>query len=276
LRIGGRAYYETTDECVVSDHEEVVVVKDDQISTKNTIRLTEPLISHANAHHGQVVEFNINPLPSSKRAVEANCGFQVSFERTPRMPDDNKLHQLPGSLGNYDLFSVDAYADRLPVNIREDGSVFFPMWQREAMWLNFETQRHKCAVRVFMGHVNAVSGLTMEDTASSEDDSRKQDYIVIPGQRWLDGICVAPGVVRQFVAMPRKCPVFLVFIIADWIKSGLDTPWKVKRHQRSSMEGFNLKSRRNSFHLNAYGRTPKTTILQRPNLAALLSTCTSG
>jgi hypothetical protein len=31
-----------------------------------------------------------------------------------------------------------------------------------------------------------------------------QDYVVVPGQEWLDGICVAPGIVRQFVAMPRK------------------------------------------------------------------------
>jgi len=30
----------------------------------------------------------------------------------------------------------------------------------------------------------------------------KQDYIVSPGQLWLDGIAIKPGVVRQFVAMP--------------------------------------------------------------------------
>jgi hypothetical protein len=77
------------------------------------------------------------------------------------------------------------------------------MWQREAMWLNFKPKQHKCAVRAFMGHVNTVSGLTMEETAGKQSDDLKQDYIVIPGQRWLDGICVAPGVVRQFVAMPR-------------------------------------------------------------------------
>ncbi|KAI4919452.1 hypothetical protein J4E90_001586 [Alternaria incomplexa] len=187
---------------VVSDHEEVVVVADDQMSTKNTIRITESLISHANAHHGEPIGFNITPLPSSKRAIEANCGFHMSLERTPRMPDDNKLHQLPGSLGSYDLFSVESYADRLPNEIRDSGGVFFPMWQREAMWLNFEPTKRKCAVRIFMGHVNAISGLTMEETTNNESEELEQDYIVIPGQRWLDGICVAPGIVRQFVAMP--------------------------------------------------------------------------
>lgn len=203
LNISGTSHSEDDPKRVVSVHEEVVVVADDQISTRNTIRMTESLMSHANNHHGQEIDFNIAPLPASKRAVEASCGFHMSLERTPRMPDDNKLHQLPASLGSYDLFSVEAYADRLPNNIRDTGGVFFPMWQREAMWLDFESTGYKCAVRVFMGHVNTISGLTMEETADDESSERKQDYIVIPGQQWLDGICVAPGIVRQFVAMPR-------------------------------------------------------------------------
>ena len=193
--------------CVASDHEEVVVVADDQLSTKHTIRITEPLILHANTHHGQAINFNITPQHSSKCAVEASCGLRASFERTPRMPDDNKLHQLPGSLGSYDLFSVDAYSNRLPTNMREKGGVFFPMWQREAMWINFKSGQRKCAVRVFVGRVNAISGLTMEETVAKKVNNQEQDYIVIPGQQWLDGICVAPGVVRQFVAMPRTFPV---------------------------------------------------------------------
>ncbi|KAI4950449.1 hypothetical protein J4E91_004331 [Alternaria rosae] len=122
------------------------------------------------------------------------------------MPDDNKLHQLPGSLGSYDLFSVEMYADRLPASIREAGGVFFPMWQREAMWLNFQSELHKradeCAVRVFAGHINAISGLNMDEASKGQQNEQLQDYIVIPNQQWLDGICVTPGVVRQFVAMP--------------------------------------------------------------------------
>ncbi|KAI4932414.1 hypothetical protein J4E85_002812 [Alternaria conjuncta] len=204
MTIGEACYREDEDMRVVSDHEEVAVVADDQISSKNTIRITESLISHANAHYGERIDFNITPLHSSKRAIEANCGFHMSLERTPRMPDDNKLHQLPSSLGSYDLFSVESYADRLPANIGDSGGVFFPMWQREAMWLNFEPTIRKCAVRIFMGHVNVISGLTMEETANYENDELEQDYIVIPGQRWLDGICVAPGVVRQFVPMPHQ------------------------------------------------------------------------
>lgn len=194
----------------MSNHDDVVVVTDDQISTKNTIRLTESLISHANTHYGPRIDFNISPLSSSQRVVETNCGFHMSFERTPRMPDDNRLHQLPGSLGSYDLFSVEAYSSHLPKNISESGGVFFSMWQREAMWLNFEPKQHKWAVRVFMGHVNTISGRTLEETANKEVEDQQQDYIVLPGQKWLDGICVAPGVVCQFIAMPRTSLAYLL------------------------------------------------------------------
>jgi ubiquitin len=33
---------------------------------------------------------------------------------------------------------------------------------------------------------------------------KKQDYVVIPPQPWLDGIATSPGVVKQFVAVPFK------------------------------------------------------------------------
>lgn len=73
------------------------------------------------------------------------------------------------------------------------------------MWLNFHAKSYMCVVRVFIGHVNVVSGLTMEETCDKKLDEGEQDYIVLPDQKWLDGICIAPGIVRQFVAMPRMC-----------------------------------------------------------------------
>ena len=245
---------------VVSAHEEVIVVPDDHISTKNTIRMTESLISHANNHHGQDIDFNIAPSPSSKRAVEASCGFHMSLERTPRMPDDNKLHQLPGSLGSYDLFSVEAYADRLPKNITETGGVFFPMLQREAMWLNFGPTNQQCAVRVFMGHVNTISGLTMEETADNESGEREQDYIVVPGQEWLDGICVAPGVVRQFVAMPRTFSIQSPKVSTNRMKWVPATLSKARRHRKNNTGVSSSKSRLRSCPTCVCGRTANTNI----------------
>lgn len=77
------------------------------------------------------------------------------------------------------------------------------MWEREAMWIEFQTTS-RFAVRAFIGRVNAISGSEMEQGSATQRDGMEQDYRVTPNQPWLDGICVAPGVVRQFVAMPRK------------------------------------------------------------------------
>jgi len=31
---------------------------------------------------------------------------------------------------------------------------------------------------------------------------KKQDYIIVPEQPWVDGIATGPGIVKQFVAVP--------------------------------------------------------------------------
>jgi hypothetical protein len=66
--------------------------------------------------------------------------------------------------------------------------------------------RNICALRVYVGNINAVTGEKMGREVVEE---RKQGYVVVPGQQWLDGICVQGGVVRQFVAMPRTYAYYI-------------------------------------------------------------------
>jgi len=79
-----------------------------------------------------------------------------------------------------------------------------PMFQSEALWLNFQTHHvsgradYPFAIKIAAGKVNAVTG---EDWSERLGD-RPQDYVVAPEQPWLDGYCVAKGKIRQFVAMP--------------------------------------------------------------------------
>jgi ubiquitin len=72
------------------------------------------------------------------------------------------------------------------------------MFQREALWIDF-TGSKSCAIKVSVGGINAISGQPRDKAPLSSDI---QDYVALPRQPWLDGICTAPGVVRQFVAMP--------------------------------------------------------------------------
>ncbi|KAI0132420.1 hypothetical protein BJ170DRAFT_592377 [Xylariales sp. AK1849] len=114
------------------------------------------------------------------------------------------------------------------------GGIFLPIYQREALWINFRASKHKYAIKIYVGGVNAVSGKPMDPhvanrfrqfvlvgngMVSREPETQEksapsaarqleitgpknqdQDYIVVPGQLWLDGIASEPGVIRQFVA----------------------------------------------------------------------------
>jgi len=57
---------------------------------------------------------------------EARC--TVEFQRTLRLPDDNREYPLPPGLGSFPLMHVDDLGDRLPAAWDKRGGVFFPMY----------------------------------------------------------------------------------------------------------------------------------------------------
>lgn len=138
------------------------------------------------------VKFNstttISPCQNNKLFFDrSKC--EIKFNRTLRVPDDNKQYQLPPSLGVFEL-------DNLGTDI------FLPMYQREAMWMNFSAPT-KVAVKIGLGSVNAISGEPWEDGVLKKEP---QNYIVCPDQPWLDGVKIkdfqGQNLVRQFVAAP--------------------------------------------------------------------------
>src|SRR5262245_37046502 len=101
--------------------------------------------------------------------IRVGSRFAVSFQRTLRVPDDGREYPLPPSLG------------RLPVR-RRDADFFLPLYQREAVWLGFESTWWKPhAVQVGIGGINAISGRAWQ--AALGDDP--QNYVVCPPQLWL-------------------------------------------------------------------------------------------
>lgn len=136
-----------------------------------------------------------------------NQGLSIEFHRTIRIPDDKNKYPLPPSFGT--------------MTMHKDGDkVMLPMWQREAMWMNFKTSRYNndnnIALKIFIGDINVVTG----EYESDEDKNKlsmlpkAQNYISCPRQPWLDGVkvedikqedkysTVSSQLVRQFVAMP--------------------------------------------------------------------------
>lgn len=195
------------------------IVSDRSLVDDTHACINEPLVAHTNRNRevsfdiaDEIVTYELEDSSAESTDLRANTlviddGLSITFHRTVRMPDDDRLHSLPPSVGGFPLYNVADYAGRLPEKITDKGGVFLPMWQREALWINFNCLKSKeYAIRVYLGKINAVTGNSMMDNDFSENISLggEQDYVVVPGQQWIDGVCVAPGVVRQFVAMPCK------------------------------------------------------------------------
>ena len=144
-----------------------------------------------------MIELRRDSLVFRFREVHRDAECRISFQRTLRIPDDNREYSLPPGLGRFPLNLVDDYADNVPETWIARGGVFLPMYQAEAMWLNFDGD-YPMAVKVAAGKINAVTGEGWENELSS----KPQDYVVVPDQPWLDGFSVMKGMIRQFVAMP--------------------------------------------------------------------------
>src|ERR1700737_1244186 len=129
--------------------------------------------------------------------VHEDARLTVTFQRTLRIPDDDRHYPLPPGLGGFPLRHIDDSRRRRPKGGVERGGVLMPMHQAEAMWISFGSH-YPMAVQVATGKVNAITGSPLTRGLHRGP----QDYLVTPGQPWLDGFCVEQGVIRQFVAMP--------------------------------------------------------------------------
>jgi hypothetical protein len=82
----------------------------------------------------------------------------------------------------------------------------------EAMWINFECVKDKkFVIRPFLGGVSGITGEgTFGDMSSLVRRMNNlvpaQDYVVLPDQKWIDGISTNPGIVKQFVATEMVPP----------------------------------------------------------------------
>lgn len=126
---------------------------------------------------------------------EARC--TVRFMRTLRIPDTGRAYPLPPGLGSFPMVHVDDHASRLPEAWVKQGGILLPMYQGEALWIDFSSS-YPCSIKVAAGKVNALTG----EPWSNHLNQDPQDYLVVPEQPWIDGFHVDAGHIRQFVAMP--------------------------------------------------------------------------
>ena len=151
-----------------------------------------------------MIELKNDSLVFTFPEVHPDAALTMQFQRTLRIPDDEGVYPLPPGLGTFPLRHVDDFGTKLPASWKAHGGVMMPMFQAEAMWINFSSEdvddrgEYCFVVKIATGKVNAVTGEDWRDGINRGP----QDYLVVPTQPWLDGYCVEKGTVRQFVAMP--------------------------------------------------------------------------
>ena len=127
----------------------------------------------------------------------------ITLHRTLRIPDDGKSYPLPPNLGSFPMVHVDDYKDKVSPKWVGRGGVMIPMYQSEALWFSINPGycaergvKYPFAIKCATGKVSALTGKEWSKKLKADD------YMVAPGQPWLDGYVVADGTVRQFVAAP--------------------------------------------------------------------------
>ena len=137
--------------------------------------------------------------------VHPLANLSINFQRTLRIPDNDQVYPLPPGLGCFPLRHVDDFKSNVPTSWITHGGVMFPMYQAEAMWLYFKpvyapsrASTYPFAIKVSTGKIDAITG----GAYSKGLHRNPQDYLIVPGEPWLDGYCVKKGMIRQFVAMP--------------------------------------------------------------------------
>jgi hypothetical protein len=137
--------------------------------------------------------------------VHPDAKITIEFQRTLRIPDNDKEYPLPPGCGRFHVRHTEDYIDTLDADTVRKGGVLIPMYQSEALWIRFEGHNvpdretaYPFAVQIGTGKICAVTGETWTEHLLRNI----QNYVVVPGQPWLDGYCVEEGIIRQFVAEP--------------------------------------------------------------------------
>ncbi len=130
--------------------------------------------------------------------VHFGASVTVRFMRALRVPDDGRKYPPLPSFGEFQVYAIQDYADRVPVSWRVRPGVFIPMHPHEAMWVSFSGRWWKPnAVKVGFAGFNALTGKPWHEKLAADP----QDYLVWPEQNLLSGFKDEKGYFRQFVTL---------------------------------------------------------------------------
>jgi hypothetical protein len=159
----------------------------DNLLTVDASHQPRPAFSIQRKLHGLVVQDEwLN------RNIAKDPELTITFDRTLRVPEDGQTYHLPAILGTLPLLVADYFKRRLPSGMARKGGILLPMFQRESLVISFHSSEEEFlggtttyAVRIYAGSVNALTG----DLGQHAAKNFRQDYVVAPRQRRIDGFC---------------------------------------------------------------------------------------
>lgn len=77
-----------------------------------------------------MIELAQNQLVFHFPEIHEDARCTVEFQRTLRIPDDNREYALPPGLGRFPICHVDDHKNKVPEDWITRGGVFLPMYQR--------------------------------------------------------------------------------------------------------------------------------------------------
>lgn len=86
-----------------------------------------------------MIELKNDSLVFTFHKVHLKAKLSLQFQRTLRIPDDGREYPLPPGLGSFPIKHVDDFSQSVPALWIDHGGVMLPMYQSEAMWINFNS-----------------------------------------------------------------------------------------------------------------------------------------
>ncbi|HET7251238.1 MAG TPA: hypothetical protein VFI79_15405, partial [Gemmatimonadales bacterium] len=86
-----------------------------------------------------MIELREEQLVFTFPEVHREATASIEFQRTLRIPDDDRTYPLPPGLRRFPLRHVDDFAANVPPQWLEHGGVMLPMYQSEALWVLFQS-----------------------------------------------------------------------------------------------------------------------------------------
>lgn len=119
--------------------------------------------------------------------------FYISLRKTKVVDIDKDAHKLPPDWGPFKEFKVADYY--CPKEWSNDG-IFVAVKEGEPLWIDFQLN-NACAVIPSVQRLNPITGESADLENGLKKDP-KQNYLVLPEQKWLDGYA-KDGKVYQFM-----------------------------------------------------------------------------